>query len=38
MPRPAMLLMSARTGEGVEPWIRWLRGVGCSRGAVAAGI
>ena len=33
MPKPAMLPISARTGEGVEQWIRWLRGAGHPRAA-----
>lgn len=33
MPRPAMLLVSARTGAGIDAWIRWLFGQGKRRGA-----
>jgi hydrogenase nickel incorporation protein HypB len=33
MPRPAMLLVSAKTGLGIDDWIRWLRGQGSPRGA-----
>jgi hydrogenase nickel incorporation protein HypB len=36
MPRPAMLPVSARTGEGISQWIRWLRGVGRPRAALCA--
>ena len=39
MLKPAMLLVSARTGEGVDQWIRWLRAIGRRRMApCAAGI
>jgi hydrogenase nickel incorporation protein HypB len=43
MTRPAMLCVSARTGEGIDRWIQWLRGVGrprlapCATGAGAMG-
>jgi hydrogenase nickel incorporation protein HypB len=37
MPRPAMLLMSARTGSGIADWIRWLEAVGRPRSAACAG-
>src|SRR6266545_3746739 len=33
MPRPAMLLVSAKTGLGIDDWIRWLRGQGRPRSA-----
>jgi hydrogenase nickel incorporation protein HypB len=36
MPRPAMLRVSARTGEGIDRWIQWLRGVGRPRTAPCA--
>jgi hydrogenase nickel incorporation protein HypB len=36
MPRPAMLRISARTGEGVDLWLRWLQGVGRPRGSLCA--
>jgi len=36
MLRPAMLLVSAKTGSGVDRWIEWLRGVGRRRGAPCA--
>jgi hydrogenase nickel incorporation protein HypB len=36
MPRPAMLMVSARTGEGVDQWIRWLHGVRHYRTAACA--
>jgi hydrogenase nickel incorporation protein HypB len=36
MPRPAMLLVSARAGVGIDAWIRWLRGQGKRRGAPCA--
>ena len=41
MPKPAMLVVSARTGEGIDAWIAWLRGRARARpacaGAAAAG-
>lgn len=40
MQRPALLLASARTGEGIDKWKLWLEGIGRRRGApcaVAAG-
>jgi len=42
MPRPAMLKVSAKTGEGVDQWVRWLQGIGqpratCATAAGAAG-
>ncbi len=33
MPRPAMLLVSSVTGQGINDWIRWLRGRGNPRSA-----
>ena len=36
MPRPAMLLVSAKTGEGIFSWIAWLRGQGGRRLAACA--
>jgi hydrogenase nickel incorporation protein HypB len=33
MPRPAMLVVSARTGLGIDQWIRWLEAVGNPRSA-----
>ena len=36
MPRPAMLVVSATTGEGIDQWVRWLQGVGRLRGAPCA--
>jgi len=37
MPRPAMLVVSAKTGTGMEYWIRWLEGVGRPRSAPCIG-
>jgi len=42
MPRPAMLKVSAKTGEGVDQWVRWLQAIGqpratCATAAGAAG-
>jgi hydrogenase nickel incorporation protein HypB len=42
MPRPAMLKVSAKTGEGIDQWVRWLGGIGrhhpvCATAAGAAG-
>jgi hydrogenase nickel incorporation protein HypB len=39
MPRPAMLKVSAKTGEGIDQWVRWLGGIGHARAtcAMAAG-
>ena len=34
MPRPAMVPVSAKTGEGIDQWIRWLKG--CDRPRAAA--
>jgi len=36
MPRPAMLKVSAKTGEGIDQWVRWLGGIGRPRAACAA--
>jgi hydrogenase nickel incorporation protein HypB len=36
MPHPAMLPVSAKTGQGIDLWLRWLGGVGHSRGARCA--
>jgi len=36
MPRPTMLLVSAKTGAGIDAWIRWLRGQGRLRSAACA--
>jgi hydrogenase nickel incorporation protein HypB len=36
MVRPAMLRVSARTGQGIDRWIWWLRGVNRPRGAACA--
>jgi hydrogenase nickel incorporation protein HypB len=36
MLRPAMLMVSAKTGRGLELWTQWLRGVGHPRGAACA--
>jgi hydrogenase nickel incorporation protein HypB len=36
MPRPAMLLVSAKTGEGIAEWIAWLRGRGAPHLAACA--
>ena len=39
MLRPAMLLVSAKTGQGIDRWIAWLRGVGHLRApACATGV
>src|SRR3954471_18882727 len=37
MPRPAMLVVSAKTGLGMDYWIRWLEGVGRPRPAPCTG-
>ncbi|MBW8866167.1 MAG: hydrogenase nickel incorporation protein HypB [Acidobacteria bacterium] len=37
MPRPAMLVVSAKTGLGMDYWIRWLEGVGRPRSAPCTG-
>jgi hydrogenase nickel incorporation protein HypB len=31
MPRPAVLRVSAKTGAGIDQWIRWLAGIGRPR-------
>ena len=36
MRHPAMLMISAKTGEGVDAWVKWLRGVGKPRSAPCA--
>ena len=36
MPRPKMLPISARSGAGIDDWIRWLRGAAHPRGAACA--
>jgi hydrogenase nickel incorporation protein HypB len=36
MPRPAMLAISARSGAGIDQWVRWLEGIGRQRAACAA--
>jgi len=36
MPRPAMLKVSAKTGEGIDEWVRWLGGIGRPRTVCAA--
>jgi hydrogenase nickel incorporation protein HypB len=33
MPRPALLEVSAKTGAGIDLWVRWLDGVGRPHGA-----
>jgi hydrogenase nickel incorporation protein HypB len=35
MPRPAMLKVSAKTGEGIDRWVRWLQGIGHPHAACA---
>ena len=37
MPRPAMLVVSAKTGLGMDYWIRWLEGVARPRSAPCTG-
>ncbi len=37
MPRPAMLVVSAKTGVGMDYWIRWLEAVGRPRSAPCTG-
>jgi len=37
MPRPAMLVVSAKTGAGIDQWVRWLQGIGRPRTAACAG-
>jgi hydrogenase nickel incorporation protein HypB len=36
MPRPAMLVVSAKTGLGIDQWVQWLRGIGQPRSAPCA--
>ena len=36
MPQPAMLPVSAKTGEGIDRWVRWLRAYGRPRAAACA--
>ena len=36
MPRPSMLLVSAKTGLGIDEWVRWLDGLGHRRGTRCA--
>jgi hydrogenase nickel incorporation protein HypB len=36
MPKPAMIPVSAETGEGIAAWIRWLQGVKRPRAAACA--
>jgi hydrogenase nickel incorporation protein HypB len=39
MPRPALIQMSAATGQGIDAWVRWLAGVKSIRSApCAAGV
>ncbi len=33
MPRPALLPVSAKTGDGIDLWVRWLQALGQPRGA-----
>jgi hydrogenase nickel incorporation protein HypB len=36
MPRPALLAVSAKRGEGIGEWVRWLRALGHPHGAPCA--
>jgi hydrogenase nickel incorporation protein HypB len=36
MPKPAMICVSATTGEGIDQWIRWLNGIKVPRAAACA--
>jgi hydrogenase nickel incorporation protein HypB len=36
MPRPALLAVSAKTGAGIDRWVRWLEGIGHPRLAACA--
>jgi hydrogenase nickel incorporation protein HypB len=36
MPRPALLAVSAKTGAGIDRWVRWLEGIGRPRLAACA--
>ncbi len=38
MPRPAMITMSVRTGEGVDRWIQWLHGLKHVREAMRGSV
>ena len=33
MPRPALIVVSAETGSGIDRWIKWLEGIGRPRAA-----
>ncbi len=36
MPKPVMIRLSATTGEGIDQWVRWLKGVNVPRAAACA--
>ncbi len=36
MPRPTMIPVSATAGQGIELWVRWLRGIGHPHGSPCA--
>jgi hydrogenase nickel incorporation protein HypB len=36
MPKPAMIRVSATTGEGIDQWVRWLKGINIPRAAACA--
>ena len=36
MPRPAMMLVSSTTGEGIDRWVQWLERIGRSRSKACA--
>jgi hydrogenase nickel incorporation protein HypB len=36
MPKPALIRVSATTGEGIDQWIRWLKGINIPRAATCA--
>jgi hydrogenase nickel incorporation protein HypB len=36
MPKPAMIRVSATTGEGIDQWVRWLKGIKVPRAAACA--
>jgi len=38
MPKPAMITMSVRTGEGIDQWIQWLHGLKHSRATMRGSI
>jgi hydrogenase nickel incorporation protein HypB len=38
MPKPAMITMSVRTGEGIDQWIQWLHGLKHLRASMRASI